>query len=279
MAYIGTPPANKLVTSSDMEDGIVTTSKIADDAATADKIANAVNSAITANTSKTTNATHSGEVTGSGALTIADNIVDEANLKVSNAPVNGYMLTAQSGNTGGMTWVEAGGGAWNLLSTVTASDDGRIDCTLSGSYSNYAIILSGVSPVTDNTQLLVRMSTASVTSDGTSNRYRYVTRSSLDDGGNNEYQSQGEDKGKIVGDSLGNASGESLEATIFIGDDNDHQNSTRLNITSAHTGNAGRACTSKACVVYNPVVAVTAINFLMSSGNINYGIFKVYGIS
>ena len=55
---------------------------------------------------KTTNATHSGEVTGATALTIADNIVDEANLKVSNDPSNGYFLSAQSGNTGGMTWAE-----------------------------------------------------------------------------------------------------------------------------------------------------------------------------
>jgi hypothetical protein len=54
--------------------------------------------------SKTTNATHSGEVTGATALTIADNIVDEANLKVSNAPTNGQYLQAQSGNTGGLTW-------------------------------------------------------------------------------------------------------------------------------------------------------------------------------
>ena len=46
-----------------------------------------------------------GEVTGTaGSNTIADNIVDEANLKVSNSPTNGYVLTAQSGNTGGLTW-------------------------------------------------------------------------------------------------------------------------------------------------------------------------------
>ena len=67
-------------------------------------------SAITANTAKTTNATHSGEVTGSGALTIANNVVDEANLKVSNSPTNGYFLSAQSGNTGGLTWAEVEGG-------------------------------------------------------------------------------------------------------------------------------------------------------------------------
>ena len=60
--------------------------------------------AVVLNTAKSTNATHSGEVTGSGALTIADNVVDEANLKVSNAPTNGRFLSAQSGNTGGLTW-------------------------------------------------------------------------------------------------------------------------------------------------------------------------------
>jgi hypothetical protein len=56
-----------------------------------------------------THPNHSGEVTSTadGATVIADNIVDEANLKVSNSAVNGYMLTAQSGNTGGLTWATA----------------------------------------------------------------------------------------------------------------------------------------------------------------------------
>ena len=60
-----------------------------------------------------THPNHSGEVTSTadGATVIADNIVDEANLKVSNAPTNGYVLTAQSGNTGGMTWELASAGA------------------------------------------------------------------------------------------------------------------------------------------------------------------------
>jgi len=62
------------------------------------------------NTDTNTNLTHTGEVTGSTSLTIANNVVDEANLKISNSPTNGYALTAQSGNTGGLTWAEISGG-------------------------------------------------------------------------------------------------------------------------------------------------------------------------
>ena len=61
---------------------------------------------IAASANNYTHPNHSGEVTSTadGATVIADNIVDEANLKVSNAPTNGYALTAQSGDAGGMTW-------------------------------------------------------------------------------------------------------------------------------------------------------------------------------
>ncbi len=110
---IGTP-SNNTVTSAILQNGsvvatkiandAVVTDKIADDAVTADKLANSINTEIAANTAKTTNATHTGEVTGATALTIADDVVDEANLKVSNSPTDGYFLSAQSGNTGGLTW-------------------------------------------------------------------------------------------------------------------------------------------------------------------------------
>ena len=49
-------------------------------------------------------------MTNAGVVSIADNIIDEANLKVSNAPTNGHVLTARSGNTGGFTWEAAAGG-------------------------------------------------------------------------------------------------------------------------------------------------------------------------
>jgi len=55
-----------------------------------------------------THPNHSGEVTSSadGAQTIATNVVDEDNLKISNAGTNGQFLQKQSGNTGGLTWAD-----------------------------------------------------------------------------------------------------------------------------------------------------------------------------
>ena len=80
--------ANGAVDYGKLADGAVLTAKIADDAVTSAKIANdAVVQAA-----------------------IADDAVNEARLQVSNAPSNGYFLSAQSGNTGGLTWAEAGGG-------------------------------------------------------------------------------------------------------------------------------------------------------------------------
>jgi hypothetical protein len=59
----------------------------------------------------TTNANLTGEVTSSGnTATIANDIIQEGNLQVSNAPTNGQVLTARSGVTGGYTWEAAAGG-------------------------------------------------------------------------------------------------------------------------------------------------------------------------
>ena len=107
---------------------------------------------------------HSGEVTssGDGAMTIADNVVDEANLKVSNSPTNGYFLQAQSGNTGGLTWAQV---AQPDLTNLSASNltsgtvpDARFPSTLpalnGSNLTNLAAsALSGALPALDGSNL------------------------------------------------------------------------------------------------------------------------------
>ena len=82
----------------------VTTAKIADDAVTADKLANSINTEIAANTAKTTNATHTGDVTGSGALTIANDAVTSdklaSNISIGELAVTGDVHFNSNTNAG-----------------------------------------------------------------------------------------------------------------------------------------------------------------------------------
>ena len=82
---------------------------------------------IATNANNYTHPNHSGEVTSSadGATVVVDNIIDEANLKVSNSPTNGQFLSAQSGNTGGLTWATPTSYTHpNHSGEVTSSADG-----------------------------------------------------------------------------------------------------------------------------------------------------------
>ena len=94
----------------------------------------AANSAVAANTAKTgittaqageivdnnakvTNATHTGDVTGDGVLTIADNVVNATKLDVTGDGTAGQLL--QSDGDGSMTWVT---GVTGDITAVTAGD-------------------------------------------------------------------------------------------------------------------------------------------------------------
>ena len=149
MPYLGKQPSRTAFDASDIPDDSITAAKIVDGVITAADIgANAVGNSemaddavgiaelsATGTASNTTflrgdnswvvptdtntvytHPNHSGEVTSTadGAQVVVDNIIDEANLKISNNPTNGYVLTAQSGNTGGLTWAEMTGGGPSL---------------------------------------------------------------------------------------------------------------------------------------------------------------------
>jgi len=100
----------------DIADGTITGSMIADNAITSAKIGVDV---IVAEDLAANSITVS-ELTDDAVTQakIADEAVDEARMQISNAGTNGQFLSKQSGNTGGLTWADAG------ISGITSSADG-----------------------------------------------------------------------------------------------------------------------------------------------------------
>lgn len=259
----------------------VTTAELLDNAVTTDKLANSISTAITANTNKVTNATHSGEVTGSGALTIAGNVVDEANLKVSNNPTNGYMLTAQSGATGGLTWAEASSGAMTLISTNTLSST-VANVTVSGmdsTYKNYKVIVSGLVPQDDNYTLFARtiVGGSIVTDNYYSTEFTQHENATGDNG-----KSINTNSWKIIGNGanyLGKNSGENTNIEMTFFDPSNTSLRTMVScVTTYQTDDHAPGFTDSA-LFYDTTSALQGVNFIMSNGNITAGTFKLYGIS
>jgi|TARA_Y100000289_G_scaffold14969_1_gene14137 hypothetical protein len=103
----------------------------------------------------------------------SDETVSEAKLQVSNSPVNGYFLSAQSGNTGGLTWAApvatscTGNSATaTALATARAINGVNFDGTaaitvtaaagtLSGNTLNSSVVTSSLTSLGDLTSLTV----------------------------------------------------------------------------------------------------------------------------
>ena len=123
---------------------------------------------------------HSGEVTSTadGATVIADNVVDEANLKVSNTPTNGYFLSAQSGNTGGLTWADAGHYTDADVDTHLNTSGAQTNEVLSWNGSDYNWTTVGANQALDTTSSPT-FSTLTVTNTVTADTFNATSDATL----------------------------------------------------------------------------------------------------
>ena len=84
---------------------------------------------------------------------IADASVDEARLKISNSPTNGQVLSAQSGDTGGLTWATAASGGGKILQVVMGTLQGAFTSS-STSYTDTGLGAS-ITPAATANKVLV----------------------------------------------------------------------------------------------------------------------------
>ena len=97
------------------------------------------------------------------------NFIDTVTSNVQDQIDNIDPLPSQTGNNGlflttdgtDASWAAAGGGAWELISSVTATNVAAASFTSLSGYNAYMIVGYEMRPANDNKQLCVRVSTSS----------------------------------------------------------------------------------------------------------------------
>ena len=214
---------------------------------------------------------------------IADQAINEAKMQISNAPTNGYVLSAQSGNTGGLTWAEAGGGEWTKILHTTASNVGQIiwnSTYITSTYQDYKIVWSNIHFANDNNGLVMGISV-----DNGSNLIGvdYGNRGFKDDGNvSSRNENGGGDAFRMhQSEPVGNDTGESISGFIEIFDPSATDTVTHfLGRTAYNLGDAANQGAHSTCLVGGGSVGYAAVNYLKlypSSGNFVTGEFTLYG--
>jgi len=226
-----------------------------------------------------------------GALTITHGsgieIPGAANL--TTATGDRLICYATAANTVEVMSVEteaaAAGGAWNLISTVTASGASSADFTSSidSTYDEYVIIGVGIVPGTDAQDLWCRLGNGGAFD---TSGYDYVTSGKQSDGtgGVDDHNDSGDGVAQIVvsgdfgtGTEWGTATGETGNLVLHLHDPSSSLY-TRMDMISSHDNATGVNCHHRTAGHRVESAAHDRIQFLFASGNIN-GVFRLYGIA
>jgi hypothetical protein len=179
------------------------------------------------------------------------------------------------------------GGALNLISTQTASASATIDFTsgIDSTYDSYVFKFINCHPATDDVKFTFQLST-----DSGSNYNVTMTTTTF----NSIHAESGAESGLSYQSGLDQAQGTSFQnLTNRLGGDNDQSASGYLHLFNPSSTTFVKHFISTLNIAHfqdyssndftagygNTTSAVNAIRFQMSSGNIDDGIIKMYGVS
>ncbi len=267
-----------------LQTGSVPTAALADDAVTYAKIQN-VSATSRVLGRKTSGAGDTEELTYSevldfvGSATRGDILSRGASTwdRVAKG-TTGQVLTQGANDP---AWATPTAYALTLISAQTASSSATIDFSsgLDDTYDRYMVLLSNVKPATDDVELWLRVGTGGGPTYQTSG-YRYITRAYNDTGSDVSIASASDSKINLVSASstvsLGNASGENANITIHFNNP-EVTDLCEFNWHGGYSAAYGGVANVSGSGRYDTAGAITAIRFLMESGNIASGTFRLYG--
>lgn len=173
----------------------------------------------------------------------------------------------------------AGSAGLALLSTVTASTSATVDLetTFDSTYDNYMIVASGVRPVANNASLRAQLKIGGSYIATSSYAYRADAGDSTAD---TLFVSRsiGDSSFNLANRGIGSGASDGCDVVMFVFEANSTTLKKRIKFSSDYSssgtlsGDVGRGHNSG-------TAALTGVRFLMNSGNIATGTFRLYGIA
>lgn len=209
---------------------------------------------------------------GTGAATLSANAVLLGNgtsaLQTVAPGTSGNVLTSN-----GTTWAStapAGGGSLILLQSVVASNSATVTLdAFSSTYDNYVIYVDGCTPVTNSTNLLMRVN--SKTADYSWVYQSLITNSSTQTNANanttgTSFPINIDISNGLVGGAIIDIASRGTSNPIIIWRSQFYSGSASARRFTFGSGGHG------------DITALSSVTFLMAGGNISVGNFRLYGI-
>ena len=179
------------------------------------------------------------------------------------------------------------GGALNLISTQTASASASLEFSLDDSYDSYVFKFINMHPETNAVFFQFQSSTDNGSSYGvTTTNTAFRSRHDENDGSailgyiDTDDLAQSTNFINIsIGGSLGNESDESESGTLQIFNPSSTTFVKHYISTTNFYHASNRSINAYTAGYFNTTSAITNLKFQMSSGNIDDGIIKMYGVS
>jgi len=222
---------------------------------------------------------------------IADQAINEAKMQISNAPTNGYALTAQSGNTGGLTWAEMSSGLWVKLGDTSYSGNTAsvtFDNVFSSTYRVYKVFMKTATSNSDEQlQIKFRSGASGSNADIDESDYsHHRTYNGIDTDNNNSSNGYSNSKGNQLfvlaaqGHMGSNHKPMTIDMTIQDPGDHASNNSGRTQIVynASFYNNANLTYHEVGSCFYDDGTDPTGIKFSMTAGSFGYGNILLYGL-
>ncbi len=178
------------------------------------------------------------------------------------------------------------GGAWALISTTTASSSASLSITsgLDSTYKVYCFKFYNIHPATDNTHFTVNFRDGGTDYDATKTTTCFRAQHTEDDGTTDLSYKAGLDLTQSTAfldivDNVGNANDEGSSGTLHLFDPSNTTFVKPFLITTSSSNYEDQIFTPYVAGYCNTTSAIDGVQFKMSSGNIDAGVIKLYGIN